>query len=202
MVGTELLNKVLITMKKTTLLILFFLIPIAYAFTGSNANYETTASIGLGAVAEQSSANYTVEGVMVSQPIGEFQSANYQIYLGPYYLLEILTAQDSVSISVPTSISYGTLWPGYSSTEKELIITNTGTLNITVQPMLDVSSDILFNNIYFGDQSSADTQIGDYTTATISAQASHTVYTQLDLTNYNASAGNKTGKIYYIAMEG
>ncbi len=183
--------------------------------------------MGLGVIQEQSSANYTIEGVMVNQPIGEFQSTNYQIYLGPYYYegggTDVnATIEDFVAISVPSSISYGTMYRGYKSSEKELTITNTGTLNITVQPLLDNSSNTLFDNIYFGDQGLVDTQIGSYVTPTIGVQAycdgipilpgescdgiwswenPYTIYTQLDLTSYISSAGTKTGKIYYIAME-
>ena len=75
-------------MKKTIFLI--FLIPIAYAFTGSSENYKTTANIGLGAVTEQSSENYKTEAFMVNQPIGTFDSENYSSSVGPYYLLPLV----------------------------------------------------------------------------------------------------------------
>lgn len=139
--------------------------------------------------------------------------------------VNVTIPEDFVAVSVPSSISYGTVWTGYKSSEKELTIENTGSLPITVQPMLAGSSDALFNNIYFGNQNLVDTQIGSYVTDEIGTQAlcngipmapgenpgdcigtltwkkPLTIYTVLDLTIYTGPSGTKTGTIYYIAME-
>jgi len=73
-------------MKKTIFFILIFFIPIAYAFSGSNANYNIDGNLGLGAISKHSSSNYKIKGFMIDQPIGQFESEDYSAYLGLYYL--------------------------------------------------------------------------------------------------------------------
>lgn len=83
-------------MKKTILLFLFlFMVPVAFAFQGSSSNYQTMANIGLGAVLEQSSANYNIFGEMINQPIGLFDSVNFETKLGPFYLWGIEAVTDT-----------------------------------------------------------------------------------------------------------
>lgn len=71
---------------KTIILALILMIPIAYAFSGSNANYNIDGNLGLGAISEHSSANYKTKGIIINQPIGQFESEDYSAYLGLYYL--------------------------------------------------------------------------------------------------------------------
>lgn len=59
-------------------------LPFVSAFSGSSANYQLTANLGLGMIEEHTSTNYGIEGIMVNQPIGEHTSTNYQLSLGPY----------------------------------------------------------------------------------------------------------------------
>lgn len=72
-------------MKKTILLFLL-LIPVAYAFTGSNANYNIGGNFGLGAISEHSNGNFTTKAFMQGQPIGQFQNENYSTGAGLYYI--------------------------------------------------------------------------------------------------------------------
>ena len=113
-------------MKKPTILSLIFLIiliPLIYSFSSSSENYETTANIGLGAVAEQSSENYVTEAFMVNQPIGKFESENYSSSAGPYYFyidietINILLNSGWNLISIPLTLDNKTL--GYALTSIE-----------------------------------------------------------------------------------
>ena len=67
-----------------TLFTIILLLPTVSAFSGSSANYQLTANLGLGMIEEHTSTNYGIEGIMVNQPIGEHSSTNYQLSLGPY----------------------------------------------------------------------------------------------------------------------
>ena len=63
-----------------------------WGYSGSSANYKLNYGIeGMG-LAKGSNVNYKMISNTLFQPVGQFQTVNYKLYLGPYYVVQITPA--------------------------------------------------------------------------------------------------------------
>jgi hypothetical protein len=119
----------------------------------------------------------------------------------------LLTANvpDIVAISVlPTSIDFGDLLPGQTSSVENITVTNIGTRTVKVTASLDTSSDDLFkSNLWMRyDASGSWSDAGGPWTDIITALAmdgSKYVQTQLRVPGAYTPSGSETGKLIFEA---
>jgi hypothetical protein len=107
---------------------------------------------------------------------------------------------DIVAISVdPTSIDYGTLLPGQSSDEKNIVVTNIGTNKVKVHISVDSTGSVFDENLYLwkgGWQNPS--PWNDFITGLV-MNASSTVITQLRIPSSHPPVGDENATLLFEA---
>lgn len=110
---------------------------------------------------------------------------------------------DIVAISAtPTSIDFGTLYPGQTSDVESITVTNIGTHTVNVSASLDASSDALFDNLGMRFDSSGSFGTGPNWTDIITNLAmdgSTYVQTRLPVPSDYTPSGTETGLLVFEA---
>lgn len=103
---------------------------------------------------------------------------------------------DSISIEVPDYIFLGNISKGFANNYIKLEMNNSGTTNVIITPLLDDSSEKIFNYTYFARRTTDNfVQIGKFSLnitkpSSFGGKRDEYCYIKLDLTNYPYSISN------------
>ena len=109
---------------------------------------------------------------------------------------------DIVAISAaPTSIDFGTLYPGQTSSMESITVTNIGTHTVNVSALLDASSDALFANLVMRFDSSGSFGTGPWNDiiTNLAMDGSKYVQTRLPVPSDYTPSGTETGLLVFEA---
>ena len=80
-------------------------IPLVLAFGGTSLSYKIKYAIDGMGLATGISTNYKVRSNLLYQPVGNFSSTSYKLYLGPYHIKLANATTTTTSTSTTTTIS-------------------------------------------------------------------------------------------------
>lgn len=156
---------------------------------------------------------FLLSGIILFSSSNTIFAAQNETMVVEANIIAELTPQDVISIEVPDYIFLGDVNERDSSDKARIYVNNTGTVDVTITPILDDATDDIFQYLYFQNRQTGNNSqvynIGEYSfsiakPSTLDGKRSEYFYMWLNLTDYSDDITQdiigQTGQITFIAL--